>query len=201
MRFRRILFGILALGGTLTAFAIIKGPDDGRIPLRVDVAARSISKLPFVIAADQGLYEKYGLDVALQIPPPDFEGGRISGADGLFRRTWRRLRWQPEPPFDILVDGWTPYLVRETMFAREPDRVALAGTDCVVRAHIIARHGINSLEELKGQRVGVSILRATSGFVGLLLADAYKDVEFGVRELDIRDVDLHGVELRKPLGE
>ena len=49
--------------------------DGNTIPLIVELGTRSISKLPFVIAADQGLYRKYGLDVRLDMPPPDFKGG------------------------------------------------------------------------------------------------------------------------------
>jgi hypothetical protein len=149
---------------------MIRGPDKDLIPLRVTLGARSVSKLPFLIAWDQGLYEKHGLDVRLEMPPPDFEQGIEVGADGLLIRTWRRLRWKPAPPFDITVDGHTPYMVRRAMFAGEPHLVAIAGTDCVVRAHIVARRGISSLEELKGKRLGISMPRATTGFVALLLA-------------------------------
>ena len=37
--------------------------------------SRSVSKLPFVIALDQGLYEKYGLDIEVRMEDPAFEGG------------------------------------------------------------------------------------------------------------------------------
>jgi ABC-type nitrate/sulfonate/bicarbonate transport system substrate-binding protein len=105
------------------------------------------------------------------MPPPDFDGGIEVNADGLLARTWRRLRFREPPPFDILVDGGTPYMVLHTLSAREPRRIALAGTDCVVRAHIVARQGISSLEELKGKRLGISgALRTTTGFAALLLA-------------------------------
>jgi hypothetical protein len=104
------------------------------------------------------------------MPPPDFEGGIVVHADGLLPRIWRRLRRKPEPSFDIIVDGHTPYMVRRTIFAGEPRLIALAGTDCVVRAHIVSRPEINSLEELKGKRLGISTFRATTGFVAFLLA-------------------------------
>jgi ABC-type nitrate/sulfonate/bicarbonate transport system substrate-binding protein len=61
-------------------------------------------------------------------------------------------------------------MVRRAMFAREPRLIALAGTDCVVRAHIVSHPEIKSLEELKGKRLGVSMLRATTGFAAFLLA-------------------------------
>jgi len=34
----------------------------------------------------------------------------------------------------------------------------------------MGRHGLTSLEELKGKRLGINLVRATTGFVGLLLA-------------------------------
>jgi ABC-type nitrate/sulfonate/bicarbonate transport system substrate-binding protein len=49
--------------------------------------------------------------------------------------------------------------------------MALASTDCVVRSHLVARPGIESLEELRGKRIGISLLRATSGFALLKLAE------------------------------
>jgi ABC-type nitrate/sulfonate/bicarbonate transport system substrate-binding protein len=184
------LIGMAGLVGA--GLVLISGPDGDAIPLRVSLGARSVSKLPFMIALDQGLFEKYGLDVSLDVPPPDFKGGIEVNADGLLARTWRHLRYQTPPPFDILVDGHTPYMVLQTLQAREPRRVALAGTDCVVRAFIVARPGIETLEELKGKRIGISgAYRTTTGFVARLLArrmgwDPLMDVSI---VLNGRDVD------------
>ncbi len=128
------------------------------IPLNVQLGSRSVSKFPFVIAQDQGLYEKYGLDVELRMPPPDFEGGRAT-RPGLLTRIVNRIRrrtWEPH----IIVDGATPQMVRMATNARIPRQIFLAATDCVVRAHIIARKGIESVEDLKGKRlvhVGASL--------------------------------------------
>ena len=44
------------------------------IPLQVAFGnARSLSKVPFVIAIDQGIFERYGLNVSLWLPPADGE--------------------------------------------------------------------------------------------------------------------------------
>lgn len=160
---------VLTLIGTVIILAL--RTDGDRIPLRVFLGSRSVSKLPFVLAMDQGLFEKHGLDVRIQMPSPDFEGGIESTSDGPLIRAWWRLRYREPPPFDITVDGGSPFMVRRTLEAREPRMIQLAGTDCVARSHIIARHGINSLEELKGKRLGISMRRATTGFVALLLAE------------------------------
>jgi ABC-type nitrate/sulfonate/bicarbonate transport system substrate-binding protein len=191
VRSKRIFIGVIGLVVIVLGFTMIWSPNKGSIPLRVSVEGRSISKLPFVIAWDQGLYKKHGLNVRLKMPPPDFEGGIVVRADGLLTRIWRRLRRKPEPPADIIVDGHTPFMVRRAMFARESRLIALASTDCVVRAHIVSRPEISSLEELKGKRLGVSYLRATTGFVALLLAqrmgwDAVHDISImeGGRDVD-----------------
>lgn len=168
-RFFRWVLGLAVIGTCLTVW---KGADDGLTRLRVSLPGRSISKLPFVIAADQGVFEKHGLDVRLEMASPDFEGGIESRADDLITRGLVRLKLHDPPPAPpIIVDGGTPFMVRRTIEAREPDLIAVAGTDCVLRSHIVARPGISNLEELKGKRIGISYLRATTGFGALVLAE------------------------------
>ena len=136
---------------------------------------RSVSKLPFVIALDQGLYEKYGLDIEIRLAPPDFDGGIWMPSNAIVPRIWRRIRsitgtavpWEP----NIWVSGANSRIVEMATSAREPHWVFLAATDCVVRQHIVARKGIERLEDLKGQRLGVSGIRSNSGFVALLFAE------------------------------
>jgi ABC-type nitrate/sulfonate/bicarbonate transport system substrate-binding protein len=152
--------------GSLCFCAVALGcdPDAPRaegdlIPLSVELGSRSVSKLPFVIAADQGLYEKHGLAVRLWMPEPDFRGG------------WEPSTERPRRP-DISVDGGTPMMVDMVTKATAFTRVMLASTDCVVRAHIVARPEIETLEDLKGKRLGISSgTHTTTGFVALRLAE------------------------------
>ncbi len=65
--------------------------DRNLISMQVELS-RSVSKLPFVIAADQGLYEKYGLDVEIKMEPPAFDGGIRMPSNGIGARIWRRIR-------------------------------------------------------------------------------------------------------------
>jgi ABC-type nitrate/sulfonate/bicarbonate transport system substrate-binding protein len=167
-----------------------------RIPLKVVLGTRAISKLPFVIALDQGLYEKHGLDVDLQMPASDFDGARKTFSSRYVVRAWRRFwadagvaeEWQE----DILVDGLTPNIVKKIDRARFPHWVAVAATDCILRAHIIGGPHIRSLEELKGKRIGISARRdTTTGFGALTLArrmgwDPVRDVSI---KLGGRDVE------------
>jgi len=169
--------------------------DRNLISMQVDLS-RSVSKLPFVIALDQGLYEKYGLDVQVRLGPPDFDGGirMPSKSIGARIRRWirfktgRQVMWKP----DINISGANAEIVRIATNAKSPLRVFLAATDCVVRTHIVARKDIERLEDLKEKRLGVSSgLHGNTGFVALLLAermgwDPIQDISI---MLDGNDID------------
>ncbi len=147
--------------------------DRNLISMQVELS-RSVSKLPFVIAADQGLYEKYGLDVEIEMEPPAFDGGIRMPSNAIGARIWRRIRsitgqelWKP----DITVGGANARIFTRATNAKVSHLVFLAATDCVVRTHIVARKGIERLEDLKGKRLGISSPRGNTGFVALLLAE------------------------------
>jgi hypothetical protein len=175
--------------------ATVSCGDRKLIPLKVELGTRAVSKLPFVIAEDQGLYEKYGLDVELRMPAPAFEGGISTNSNSLPERVWRRIRsiggdhvpWKS----DILVDGLTPNMVKRMDQARFPHRIAIAGIDCFARAHIVGNKNIRNVEDLKGKRLGISGRRdTTTGFVALMLArrmgwDPDKDISIKLNGRDI----------------
>jgi ABC-type nitrate/sulfonate/bicarbonate transport system substrate-binding protein len=152
------------------------GGDQGLIPLNVELGTRSVSKLPFVIAEDQGLYRKYGLAVSLRMPlaeAADAIDTHDSGLSVLLRERFLQLVGSSDPPWvsDIHVDGHTPSIVRHMQQARAPLRIALAANDCLARAHVIGNTGITSIEQLKGKRLGISARTDTTlGYVGLMLA-------------------------------
>ena len=150
----------------LVGTSLVACAEEDRIPLRVELGTRGLSKLPFVIAYDQGLYKKHGLDVELFMPPPEFDDGMEARRGLLTRHGLRKAK-----PVDIVVDGATPMMVDTTTNVRAPRQILLASTDCVVRSHIIGRKGLETLEELKGKRLGISgHIRTTTSFVALLLA-------------------------------
>jgi NitT/TauT family transport system substrate-binding protein len=160
-----ILSALLALLG---ASNLSRAQQQDVIPLRVELLSRAVSKTPLMIAYDQGLYKKHGLDVKLWLPDPEYPAGiKTAGA-------------QPEKP-DISVDGGTPMMVSITTNAAYPRRVILASTDCTVRWKIMGQKGMKSLEELKGKRLGISGFGAMTNFLAVLLAqrmgwDRYKDI-------------------------
>lgn len=152
----------------------------------VELGARSISKAPFLIAADQGLFDKYGVEVDLRMPPPDFgvglgERGRLTRLlDVLLRRPFNRIAFS---------NGASPDVVEFATSLSRPPFSVIASTDCVIRSHIVARHGITSLEQLKGKRIGVTTyLHNLTGIAAIELArrmgwDPVHDVSI------IRDAD------------
>lgn len=170
----RISYGLACAALLLALIATgISCSDQDLIPMRVTLT-RSVSKLPFVIALDQGLYEKYGLDVEVQLAPPDFEGGISLPSNSFWARMWRRIRSINGPEKfepNIWVSGANSRIVDMATSASEPRRIFIAATDCVVRQHIVARKGLSRLEDLKGKRLGVSNIGSNSGYVALLLAE------------------------------
>jgi ABC-type nitrate/sulfonate/bicarbonate transport system substrate-binding protein len=158
-----LAFGFLSM---LAAIGVACTASQELLPLVVDVPGRTMSKLPFVIALDRGLYEKHGLDVELRMPPPEFDGGTETHAP-FWTRASRLLGLQKQPSADIIVNGQTPQMVRQIRDARTPRLVALAATDCSVRSYVIGRSDIKTLEELKGHRLGLNADSSTSGFAAL----------------------------------
>jgi ABC-type nitrate/sulfonate/bicarbonate transport system substrate-binding protein len=144
------------------------------IPLQVGLT-RSVSKLPFIIALDQGLYEKYGLDLEVRLRDPEFEGAIELPSTNLMARSWRRIRrltgneilWDPK----IEVAGANGRISGITMHSKARHLISIAATDCGVRTHIVAKKGVERLEDLMGLRIGVSHTTSNSGFVALLLAE------------------------------
>jgi ABC-type nitrate/sulfonate/bicarbonate transport system substrate-binding protein len=158
---------IIGLGaaGTLVVAA---DPFSDRLPLRIELGARSISKAPFLIAADQRLFEKHGLDVDLRMPPADFGGGL--GERGWTRRVFDRVL-DRYPRTDMVSNGATPDIVEMVTNADARRMKVIASTDCIVRGHVVARRGITRLEELKGKRIGVTgLMHNITAFTALELA-------------------------------
>jgi len=157
---------------TIISFILVScsANDDDTIFLKVFVEGRSMSKLPIVIAKDQGLFAKYGVDVEIQMAEPEFEGGKIPHAP-IFTRVRRRLGLIEYPSIDIQVTGQTPTMYYQTTLANRPKRLALASTDCSIRYYVVAKPGIDKLDDIKGKRIGVNALRTTSAFAALRLIE------------------------------
>lgn len=153
---RRYGFALHAGLALSIAVSSVQQPS-GPVRLQVVFPARSLSKVPFVIAYEQGLFEKYGLNVSIWMPPKEGESDIPPSRSA-----------RPERP-DILVDGHSPIIYRMVTEANFPAMIALAGGDCMARMHIVGQRGLARLEDLKGKRLGVNRSRSTSAYVARLL--------------------------------
>ncbi len=122
-------------------------------PVTVELGDVSLTKLPFIMAADNGIYERNGLKVSQFITPGAAQAVRGSG-----------VIVPPENIKSVLgeinIGGGSPTMVRMTSVATAPHRVILATTDDVSRFHVISRTDIARPEDLKGKRIGYGNLGA-----------------------------------------
>ena len=108
------------------------GPD--LLPITLNAMNRSLTRLALIIAWDQGLFEKHGLDMNLLIPGPDFADGReIPPQPGMENA-------EPE----MWLRGATPMLLGAARAPGEPHLIDIGGIDCNVRVNIIGRMGIDA---------------------------------------------------------
>ncbi len=114
----------------------------------------SLTKLPFIVAADNGIYERNGLKVDQFITPSAAAAVRGSGV--IVPPQYIRSGVVGE----INIGGGSPTMVRMTSVATAPHRTILATTDDVSRFHVIARSDITKPEDLKSKRIGYGNLGA-----------------------------------------
>ncbi len=117
-------------------------------PVTVELGDVSLTKLPILLAADNGIFERNGLKVDIFVTP---SAAAVVKAEGV-----------NVPPqnirsgvvADINIGGGSPMVVASTTVATYPHRIILATMDNVVRFHVLARQGITSVAQLKGKRIG-----------------------------------------------
>ena len=136
-----------------------------KIPLVVRMGDVSINKIPFLVALDQGLYEKNGLD--LTMIPYGSGSATVHGIPDAIPAEVREIGEDAQ----ITVGGGVGMMVGRVNRSEPSDWIILATTDHVVRWHIVAREGIETLEDLKGKRLGLSGMSACTGYIALMLAD------------------------------
>jgi ABC-type nitrate/sulfonate/bicarbonate transport system substrate-binding protein len=154
----------LALAVPLTSFR-----PKGELRLIVSVPSHTVSKLPVVIALAEDLYAKHGLRVEFWMTSPEPDAGPMVYAD-IWTWALRKVGISPKAP-DIFVDGGTPMIVDVAQHGPAERQIVIGATDCVVRAHIVARREIERAEALKGKRLGVSAPHSTTGFQARVFAE------------------------------
>jgi len=120
----------------------------------------SISKVPFLMAGDHGIYERNGLDVHQYLTPHAVEIARGSGV--IVPPEYAREDINSAP---LGIVGASPTIYR-SVHTGGVDRVALVTHEAVARAHLIGRPEIASAEDLRGMRLGYSSV-GTVTHVGL----------------------------------
>jgi NitT/TauT family transport system substrate-binding protein len=136
--------------------------DEQLIPVTVELGDVSLTKVPFIVAADTGIYERNGLKVDQFVTPAAAAAVREAGVIVPAQYIRSGVVGQ------INIGGGSPTLVRMTSVATAPHRIILATTDDVSRYHIISRTDISTLDQLKGKRFGYSSLGAL-GHYSLML--------------------------------
>jgi len=141
--------------GTANAQQLITDED---LVLRMgDVSA---NKFPFVLAYDQGLYEKYGIKVTPKFSPGSVRTINRSGIEVAPENIYDP---DGDDPYTIAVSGTGPTIVGITTRAgRAPGPLILGSTHTVSRWRIMTGPGITAPEQLKGKRLGYSGYGAVS---------------------------------------
>ena len=111
----------------------------------------SLNKLPFVLAYEEGIFEKNGLNVTPVFTRGSVEIIRRSGVDVPEEFI---LKGDIQTP--IKIGGSCPAIVGLTTRAGRWDPMILGSTHRTSRWRIVSRSDISSAEELKGKRIGYS---------------------------------------------
>lgn len=164
-RTRSTMTTALTMALVATALPGLRAQDPAKTPIVVRMSDVSINKVPFLVALDQGIYAKHGLDVTM-IPFSE-DAARVHGLPDKAAPEVRRLASRAQ----FSIGGGAPGMVSKARESEPNDRVILATTDHIVHWDIVARKGIDRLEDLKGKKIAISDISACSGTVGLIVAE------------------------------
>jgi NitT/TauT family transport system substrate-binding protein len=136
------------------------------IPVELSLGDVSLNKVAFLVAADNGIYEKNGLRVRQFV---------TAGAASRIKRSGVKVpadfigTEEEEAAAPLNIGGGSPLIVRMTSDARATNRVILLTFEDTSKFHIISKKDLNSLDDLKGKRLGYSSFGAVSHLMALAL--------------------------------
>lgn len=139
--------GVLALG-IVVALLTAGQAQTGSRSVTVELGDASATKLPFIVAAESGIYAQNGLDVTQFITPGAAAAAKSNGLSVPDDSVKTGLTG------DLCVCVGSPTIVRMTTIASAPQRIILATTDDRQAFHLFVRPGINRIADLKGKRIG-----------------------------------------------
>ncbi|MBB4184819.1 ABC-type nitrate/sulfonate/bicarbonate transport system substrate-binding protein [Sinorhizobium terangae] len=157
---------MLCMAAAMTAltFAMPTLAQDGE-PIDLSLTDVSLNKIAFLVAGDNGLYEKYGLNIHQFITKGAADRISRSGVTVPAEFIGTKEQGDKAP---ISIGGGSPLIYSMTAHPeRGVDRVIVATTDSEARFHIIANSALNSAGDLKGKRLGFSSLGAVSHLMTL----------------------------------
>jgi len=152
-----------ALGLLLASLLCCASAHGAEILISVDVGLGdiTINKVPFLIASDNGIYERNGLEIHQFISPGAAELARRSGV--VVPPETVRENSDDAP---ILVGGASPSIYG-AVYTGGISRVVLASLEDRVKGHIIASPDIHTIDDLRGKRFGYSNV-GRAGHIGWL---------------------------------
>lgn len=139
------LAALLAWSGPVLAQTTSPSP---AMAVTVELGDVSATKVPFIVAAESGIYARNGLDVTQYITPGAAAAARSNGLVVPAEYV------HADEVGDLCVCGGSPTIVRMTTLASAPQRIIIATTDTKEAYHLYARAGITRVAELRGKRIG-----------------------------------------------
>ena len=137
--------------------------------LSIALLPPSANRVVFLVAKDEGIFEKNGLDVEIYVPASVAAQVRRDGM--IIPEHAIQDRMPRSAVTDQIATGLGTNLALVASDATVPtDMVFLLTLDNITRGHIVVRDGINSVEDLKGMRLGYTGGSRTH-FVALVFAE------------------------------
>ncbi len=127
----------------------------------------SLNKLPFVMAYEEGIYKKNGLELTPVFTRSSVEIIRRSGID--VPEEFIASQGEDTP---IKISGASPTIVRLVTQAGAWDPLIIGSTHHRSRWTIVGRSDIRSAEQLKGKRIGYSGYGAVTHLEAINFAEA-----------------------------
>ena len=140
--------------------------ETGSTELTLMLGDVSLNKLPFVMAYEEGIYERNGLNVTPKFSRGSVDIIRLSGVDVPEEFIFSG---GIQPP--IKIGGASPTIVRLTTRTGSWDPVILGSTHRKSRWYIASRPELTSAEQLKGKRIGYSGVGAVTHLVAISFAE------------------------------
>jgi NitT/TauT family transport system substrate-binding protein len=169
------------------------------LPLHLNLVA-SLNKLIFLVAYEEGIYKRNGLDVKITITPVTSDGAKKSGVQvpPEFQRG-TGYDMTPDAVNPITIGGGGVNIVTQVTNARAVKSVILASTDDMANYSIISRNDITRPEQLKGKRLGYSTFGTTSHYEALVFVkkmgwDPNLDISLMNHAMDVDILQKGGVD-------